>query len=172
MRQWNDNGVPIAYFISFRARGTWLHGDKRGSVSRHHSAYGSPYLPAESNWHAINRARLKVAPVKLSAERRQATIDAIKETCRKRDWLLDAVNIRTNHVHTVVRIGSKSPDIALNAFKANATRTMRERRLWGNEGSPWADKGSKRRLWTDHQVAAASAYVLYEQGDPLPGDEG
>ncbi|PYT00330.1 MAG: hypothetical protein DMF63_07090 [Acidobacteria bacterium] len=171
MRQWNDNDVPVAYFITFRARGTWLHGDKRGSVSRHRNAYGSPYLPPEPSWHATNRARLKVKPVKLEADRRRATLDAIKETCEKRNWLLEASNIRTNHVHTVVRIGLKSPDIALNAFKANATRTMRERRLWLDEGSPWADKGSKRRLWTEEHVAAACAYVLYEQGDPLPGDE-
>ena len=26
--------APLAYFISFRTFGTWLHGDRRGSVDR------------------------------------------------------------------------------------------------------------------------------------------
>ena len=31
---WNDTDTPLAYFISFRIYGTWLRGDKRGSVDR------------------------------------------------------------------------------------------------------------------------------------------
>ncbi|MGH9933202.1 MAG: hypothetical protein ACREA9_28800 [Pyrinomonadaceae bacterium] len=27
---WNDTETPLAYFISFRSYGTWLHGDKPG----------------------------------------------------------------------------------------------------------------------------------------------
>lgn len=32
-RPYNPLG-PVAYFISFRTYGTWLHGDKRGSMDR------------------------------------------------------------------------------------------------------------------------------------------
>jgi hypothetical protein len=38
---WNDSDTPLAYFITFRAYGTWLHGDKRGSVDRHNNRYGA-----------------------------------------------------------------------------------------------------------------------------------
>jgi hypothetical protein len=34
--------------------------------------------------------------------------------------------------------------------------------------SPWADKGSKRKLWNERSVARAIDYVLYGQGDELP----
>jgi REP element-mobilizing transposase RayT len=169
--KWNDTEIPLACFITFRSRGTWLHGDKRGSVSRHRNKYGSSYLPEEKKWLKINKERLKVKPVRLEASRRRAVLDAIKETCEKRGWTLFAANIRSNHVHIVVDIGGKKPEIALNAFKANATRIMRERGLWLEAGSPWADKGSKRRLWNDNEVDGAVSYVKYEQGEPLSDED-
>ena len=168
---WNDTELPLAYLFTFRARGTWLHGDKRGSVSRHRNKYGTRYLPEEPAWLKTNKSRLKVKPVRLDAARRRAAIEAVRETCKKRGWELFVVNARTNHVHCVADIGSKEPEIALNAFKANGTRMMRERRIWLEEGSPWADKGSKRRLWTGGDLDAAIAYVRYEQGGPLADDE-
>ena len=30
----NDSDTALAYFISFRSYGTWLHGDQRGSIDR------------------------------------------------------------------------------------------------------------------------------------------
>jgi len=67
-----------------------------------------------------------------------------------------------------VAIGAKKPDVALNAFKANATRKMREDGCWHSELSPWAAKGSKRYLWNERSLARAIDYVLYGQGDDLP----
>ena len=58
--------------------------------------------------------------------------------------------------------------LLLNAFKANATRKMRENGCWTSESSPWADKGSKRYLWNEASVARAIEYVLFGQGDDLP----
>jgi len=59
----------------------------------------------------------------------------------------------------------------LNAFKANATRQLREDGLWLKEFSPWARKGSKKRLWNEQSVARAIEYVLYGQGDEPPDFE-
>jgi REP element-mobilizing transposase RayT len=73
----------------------------------------------------------------------------------------------TDHVHTVVSANCK-PKWILNAFKANATRTMREADCWHSENSPWVRRGSKKYLWTEQQLLAAIAYVLDDQGEPLP----
>jgi REP element-mobilizing transposase RayT len=81
---------------------------------------------------------------------------------------LYAFNVRTNHVHIVVNARDKDPDLVLNAFKANATRHMRANGSWAFDYSPWAEKGSKRRLWNERQVRAAVDYVLFGQGDDLP----
>ncbi len=165
---WNDTDIPLAYLITFRCYGTWLHGDERGSVNRFRNQYKTSRLPPEKNWVETNTQRLKGKVVALDAARRDAVEKAIRETCGIRGWNLQAINVRTNHVHAVVSIGAKKPEIALNAFKANATRSMRESGCWKNEASPWADKGSKRYLWNERSVALAVDYVINDQGDDLP----
>jgi REP element-mobilizing transposase RayT len=162
-----DNlGIPVAYFVTFRTYGTWLHGDERGSVNRLSNCYGAPMLPPDPRRHARNEHLLELEPVGLDAGRRQATSDAIRETCEIRGWWLYALNARTNHVHVVVTAPCASERV-LNAFKANATRIMRERGLWGYERSPWSRGGSTRYLWNETSLDRAISYVLYGQGDPL-----
>ena len=164
---WNDTDTPLAYFISFRTYGTWLHGDERGSINRFHNQYRSAYIRPNATWQRYNQRNLKCPPVTLNADQRGAVAKAIQETCDIREWWLRAINVRTNHVHTVVT-AEKDPSIVLNAFKANATRQLREDRLWSYEFSPWADRGSKRWLWNERSVASAIDYVLNGQGDDLP----
>jgi len=137
---WNDTDVPLAVLITFRCYGTWLHGDERGSIDRHNNKYGAPKYPATEHWKEISSARLKRPPVKLDAARRKAVEMAIRETCEKRHWGLFAVNVRTNHAHSVLAIGDKDPELALIALKANATRIMRETGCWPYEHSPWSEK--------------------------------
>ena len=165
---WNDTDIPLAYLISFRCYGTWLHGDERGSIDRFHNRYRSPFIRPNKKWHEHNKQKLSGPAVRLDAGRRAAVEAAIRETCDVRQWLLRAVNVRTNHAHSVVSIGATKPERALNAFKAYATRKMRENGCWLSEHSPWADKGSKRRLWTQRSVERAIDYVINGQGDDLP----
>jgi len=164
---WNDTDTPLALFVSFRTYGTWLHGDKRGSIDRYHNQYRAPYLPPNQRWESYNQQLLKTKPLILKAKHRRLIKAAIRETCDIRKWLLLAVNVRTNHVHSVVSANKKAW-IVLNAFKANATRKLREAGLWLHAFSPWADKGSKRKLWNERSVAKAIDYVMNWQGDDLP----
>jgi REP element-mobilizing transposase RayT len=165
---WNDTDIPLAFLITFRSHGTWLHGDERGSVSRFRNQYKSPRLPPEKKWLDINTKRLRDEPVTLDANQRGCVEAAARETCKFRQWYLHAINVRTNHVHLVASIGDKKPELALNAFKANATRMMKQAGCWNLTCSPWADKGSIRYLWNEKSVQRAIDYVLYGQGDDLP----
>jgi REP element-mobilizing transposase RayT len=161
------NNVPLGYLVTFRGHGTWLHGDYRGSVDRFHNRYGGPLIPPNSQWQKHNREELKYPPVKLNSQQRSAVEEAIRETCQIRKWSLWAINARTNHIHTVVSAPCK-PEKIRTAFKANATRKMRESGCWLREESPWADRGSRRYLWTETDLINAIAYVEYDQGEPLP----
>ena len=165
---WNDTNIPLAIFFTFRSYGTWLHGDERGSVDRHNNKYGSPRIPANSNWRKHNEQLLRHPPVTLNAASRKSVENAIRILCEKRGWTLLAINVRTNHVHAVICIGSKRPSDALTAMKANATRQLREDGQWPQEHSPWAEKGSKRKLWNEKSIAEACNYVDNAQGDDLP----
>jgi len=51
---WNDTDTPLAYLITFRAYGTWLHGDARGSIDRFHNRYRSLYIEPDERWHRHN----------------------------------------------------------------------------------------------------------------------
>jgi REP element-mobilizing transposase RayT len=165
---WNETGIPLAYLITFRCYGTWLHGDERGSVDEFNNKYDTPLLPANKKWLEFNKGILKYPPVKLNPEMRKLVESALRETCEIRGWQLFAINVRTNHAHSVVAVGNASSKKVLSAFKANATRKMRENNCWQFECSPWADKGSRRFLWTGKSIEIAIDYVINGQGKPLP----
>ena len=75
---------PLGYLITFRSFGTWLHGDRRGSVNRFHNRFGTPRLPQNEGWRKYNRDALKQLPVRLGSRQRRAIEEAIRETCKKR----------------------------------------------------------------------------------------
>ena len=165
---WNDRETPIAYLITFRCYGTWLHGDERGSVNKFNNRYQSPFLEADKNWETENKYKSKGNPVALNAEQRVTVEQTIREVCEYKHWVLHTVNVRTNHIHTVVSTGNYSAKAALNAFKAYSTKNFRKYNLWNFEHSPWSDKGSERYLWNEKSLAAAIEYVASRQGEDLP----
>jgi REP element-mobilizing transposase RayT len=167
MDGFRDEDFPLAYLITFRAYGTWLHGDTRGSVDQHHNRFGSPRIATNEPWRKHNQSLLAQPPVKLRSRQRRLVEEAIRETCKLRKWELWTMNIRTNHVHSVVGARCK-PEKVLAALKANATRKLREAGLWRSSKTPWVDKGSKRYLWTESDVINAVVYVEYDQGESLP----
>jgi REP element-mobilizing transposase RayT len=166
-QEFSDDHTPTACFITFRSYGTWLHGDQRRSVDRFHNRYGTPKLAPNPQRRKYEESLLKRPPVKLTAKQRAATEDAIRDTCKTRKWILWAVNVRTNHAHSVVTADCNSR-VVRSALKANATRTMRERGCWRSEDSPWAARGRRRSLWSQKDLLNAIDYVLYDQGEPLP----
>ena len=165
---WNDTDAPIAYFISFRTYGTWLHGDERGSIDRFNNVYETPYIEPNAKWVVYNRANLKSPPYVLNAKARKIVETAISEVCIYRGCELYAMNVRTNHAHSVVDAFGPSSASLLNSFKAYSTRDLRAQGCWLYEHSPWADKGSRRRIWNEQGLEAAIDYVLNGQGGPLP----
>lgn len=165
---WNDTDIPLGYLITFRCYGTWLHGDERGSIDRLHNRYKSPHLPRNDLRRAGNQRLMQSDPVTLNAKQPQSVDAAVREVCAHRRWTLHALNVRTNHVHVVAGIGTAKPERALNDLKAYSTRRMRRDGSWREPHSPWADRGSKRYLWTERSLALAIDYVLNGQGDELP----
>jgi len=109
---------------------------------------------------------MKQPPVTLTSHQRAIVEAAIRETCTTRKWQLWTVNVRTNHVHSVIS-ADKKPEAILGALKANATRAMGQAGAWTGGTSPWAHGGSKKYLWDDKELANGIAYVDGVQGEPL-----
>jgi len=162
--EFDSNEFPLAYFITFRTYGTWLHGDSRGSIDRQNNTYGRPLLKPDNSREQRESRLLAHAPVMLTPAQRKAVERDLREVCQARGYVLLAVNVRTNHVHVVTSAACK-PEPLLNAFKSYSTRKLRELGLISEGTKPWVRHGSTRYLWKEPQVEQAISYVLYGQGD-------
>jgi REP element-mobilizing transposase RayT len=166
MRDFDDNEFPLAYLITFRCYGTWLHGDERGSMDRKHNIYGTARLPHNQRLEDSDRKQLDHPPLTLDAKQRQVTEKAVQEVCEHCKYILRTINVRTNHAHTVVTAMCK-PEPVLDAFKSYATRALRRAGLIPATLKPWVRHGSTIYLWKERDVAKAVEYVMLGQGDDL-----
>jgi REP element-mobilizing transposase RayT len=160
----DTNIFPLAYLVTFRTYGTWLHGDERGSVDRKHNVYGTPRLDPNANRKNAETIQLIHAPITLNEAQRKVVETAVREVCRYRGYALLAVNARTNHVHAVISSAGK-PEPILNVLKAYATRKLRQTGLISASTNLWVRHGSTRYLWKERHVEKAMNYVLYGPGE-------
>ena len=109
------------------------------------------------------KVALKHPEILLNLSQRKVVELAIREVCTHRQYSLHAINVLTNHVHTVVSAPRK-PEHVMDSFKAYATRKLREAGLLGRDVKPWARHGSTPYLWTEEQVQRAIDYVINGQG--------
>jgi REP element-mobilizing transposase RayT len=162
---WDDNSFPAAYLITFRAYGTWLHGDERGAVDVHRgqNRYRALKVPDNPKLESLMSRNMKQDPFLLD-EKMRATVDlAIRQVCDLRGYDLLAINVRTNHVHAVVAAQCKPEHIA-DSFKSYSTRELRRECLIDAQTKPWSRGRSRKYLWKSKHVDAAIWYVLYSQG--------
>ncbi|MBI3269391.1 MAG: hypothetical protein HYZ53_10260 [Planctomycetes bacterium] len=160
--------IPLAYFITFRTYGTWLHGDTRGSVDRKHNVFGMPLLPHDPKRAGEDAAAMANPSSVLSAAQRAIVEAAVKGVCEHRGWILHALNVRTNHLHVVVS-AQVSPERVMADFKAWGTRRLVEGGTMGRGARVWTRHGSTKYLWRSEAVAAACNYVIHgQEGDQLP----
>ena len=164
--EWDDNEFPLAYFITFRTYGTWLHGDDRRSVDTHDgkNVYGFPDRDPNKNLRNRMRDNMKGLPVCLDRAQRGIVKEAIKEVCEVRGYRLLALNVRTNHIHVVVSAVKKSETVA-GEFKRIATSRLRDNGYFLNGRRIWSRGRSRPPLWKPREVESAIEYVLYRQGD-------
>ncbi|MEQ1604985.1 MAG: hypothetical protein ABL999_08955 [Pyrinomonadaceae bacterium] len=164
---WDDNAFPLGYLITVRTYGTWLHGDERGSVDRHgKNIYGTPRIVQNENLRSQMAEEMRAEPFILNREQIFVVDSEIREVCLVRNYLLRALNVRTNHFHVVVS-AQKRPELIASSFKSNATRSLREKDLVLPESRIWSRGLSRRYLWKPHHVAGAIDYTLNRQGPDL-----
>ena len=151
----DDNEFPLAYLISFRTYGTWLHVDNRGSTSRKQNKFGTPRIAPNLRLQRAELKQLQHPPIKLDSRQRPVVEQAVREVCTNRGYWLRAINVRTNHVHTVVSAAIK-PEPILQAFQAYATRKLRMAGLQPEDVKPWTRHGSTPYLWKERHVERES----------------
>jgi len=159
---------PLAYLLTFTTYGTWLHGDERGSVNRRARGRSKPIAPdAILNDHM--RDKLKHPALKLSGPMRKDVREALTGYCDFKQWPLQALHVRTSHVHLVVSAVADSARM-LNGLKARATRMLREAGLLQADRPIWTERGNIGLLFTRQAVTEAIDYVMHQQGEALPDE--
>jgi len=135
-------------------------------MDRKHNMYGAPKISQNALLEQSDLRQRKHSPVILDSRQRQIVEEAIRGVCEHRKYLLRAVNVRTNHAHSVVTALQK-PEPILDAFKSYATRALRRAGLLSTTVRPWARHGSTIYLWKERDLAKAIEYVMLGQGDEL-----
>jgi REP element-mobilizing transposase RayT len=165
---WDDSEFPLAYLITFRTYGTWLHGDDRRSVDRHgQNRYNTPLIQPNERLLGQMTENLLNECFLLTGPQRRHVDAAIREVCDFKRFALRALNVRTNHAHVVLSARSRPEPIA-TAFKAYATRRLRQENLIPLRSRVWSRGESTRYLWKQKFVERAIDYVLNGQGESLP----
>ena len=120
-------------------------------------------MPANRRLLGEEKAELKHEAVVLNLVQREVVELAIREVCEYRAYVLHAVNVLTNHVHSVVSAPDK-PERVMESFKAYSTRRLREANLLPRDVKPWGRHGSTPYLWTEESMRRAINYVVDGQG--------
>ena len=74
-----------------------------------------------------------------------------------------ALNVRTNHVHSVVQATGRKPELVLNYFKSWATRRLREIEYRAIDARIWTEGGSTRWINNEAGLRGAMDYELNQQ---------
>jgi REP element-mobilizing transposase RayT len=156
----------MRYFITFACYGVHLHGDESGIVDRRHNTPGRPFAEASAERVAVKRRQMDQEPYHLDRMRQAIVFDALREVCLHRRWNLLAAHVRTSHIHVVLEAEVR-PEMAMNAFKSYASRSLNRLGIDQEDRKRWARHGSTRWLWEDADVATAIQYVVEGQGEAM-----
>ena len=135
------HNTPIAYFLTFTVRGSWRHGDSRGSWKRN----GQFVAPNST----VNAMPNNNPPHYFSEEECRVIENAMEEVCTERQWTLHENSVLNNHVHVVVTAPDILPENVMRLLKAKATMRLRKRGFVGSEDKIWTQHGSTKYVFDE-----------------------
>ena len=145
------------YFLTWTTYGTWIPGDDRGSFIN--DRIEGPGLSRRKDHLRISSSdRLTQDPFVLDDRARGLVGSAIREHAAHNRWPVLALNVRTNHVHLVLKT-DRPPERLMNGMKAWSTRALREHGVVDADRRVWTRHGSTRHLHTLESLHRAIRYV-------------
>jgi len=143
--------TPIAYFLTFTVRGSWRHGDVRGSWKRN-----AQFVAPDSNVIVIPNNN---PPHYLREEECRIVENALAEVCAERQWVLHEKSVLNNHVHVVVTAPDITPENVMKLLKAKATMRLRKAGFVGTEEKIWTRHGSTKYIFDEKGLHTTCEYV-------------
>jgi REP element-mobilizing transposase RayT len=163
-----------AWLLTWTTYGSWLPGDRRGSVTRMrevpgprrlHNIPGTPYDGPLPELESVAQAALNGSPIFLTLPQAERITTQFRETAAYRGWRLLASAVMRNHVHLVVVANEEvtSADL-LRTFKSYASRALNAAWARPAGGRWWTTSASRRSLKDARAVEAAVKYVREQPG--------
>ena len=149
-----------AYLITWTTYRTWLPGDDRRWVDRKESAIQQP----DRAKRAQARQPLKGDVIALNDEQRRMVDQTTHDHCRHRDWILHAINVRSNHMHGVITADAR-PGAVMSQLKAWCSRRLNEsqtQRQSRSSGARWWTRHGRTK-WIDNEAYLANAIRYVKQ---------
>jgi len=172
-----------SWLLSNTTYGTWLPGERKGSVTSvrelrpedeltasrvEHDVPGEPWEEEIPGLRHSALHLMKGPAIYLDLEKAEALLAQFQETASYRGWTLRAVAIMASHFHIVVQVpGDPEPRKMLVDFKAYGSRVLNRRYSKPPSDTWWTTNNSKRKLPDELALANAINYVLYKQPNPL-----
>ena len=150
------------WFVTFSSIGSRLPGDERGSYH-----WDGKFIPPSPMLRGFVQAGMRNSSVKFINDfERRLVFQAIVEICKKRDWPIGALNVRTDHVHLLLFTKTDvASDTIAQAVKSKVTMRLHRNVERFKEVSPiWSRGYDKTRVddldaWRD-----LAEYALLKQG--------
>ena len=153
--------MSLAYFSTWTTYGTWLPGDLRGWY-QHGRGLQEP--DAQRRFEAL--LSLAESAWTLDPDQRRLVEKTVADHSAIRQWVLHAVNCRSNHVHVVVTAPDRPIELPREQFKAWCTRRLKERQQARSavRENWWTERGWDEYIDDDDELAIVNTYVWEGQG--------
>ena len=149
-----------SYFFTLATYGSRLPGDARGTLSRK-----GEFIVANPRLHEVME-ELSSPAVYLDFGTRAILFDAIISYGRDVKIVVDAVNVRTEHLHMLLTpLFPTTPEYCVHAFKRKMTNVLRNLRNYSTVPRYWARSYYCATLTSYKAWYNRLCYTLYDQGD-------
>ncbi len=155
--------IGRAYFLTFSTYGSYLLGREKGSYR-----WNSFYVKPNQGLRRYMERRLNESSVMLSFKKRALIHDAFMASACLFGWEIDALNVRTRHVHIVLFTSNgESGEEIVRKLKTGATYALQKNGFRVVGSRVWTKSFAITTIWNIGFWRRKVVYTLDEQGSNL-----
>jgi len=142
--------TTYGYMMTWTTYGSWLQGDKRGSIKK-----GKLIGPCKG-LEQVNKDNQTGATVRLNRMQKEKVRKAIIERSLKAGERLLAISVHSNHVHVVLGCGGKKIGSVASELKNSAYFALKSE---GHDGRVWTRGYDVRYCFDEKELQSRIEYV-------------
>ncbi len=149
------------YFLTFSYYATWLLGNEKGSYR-----WNSQHFSSEPGLLEYMRNLCQAPKVVFEKFSCALIHDAFVDVCREKSWHIDALNVRTTHIHAIIYAPNfDDPNKLVGILKYEIRKRVKEELDFKEGDKIWTKRAGN--LFVDNIAfwRAKVDYVLNQQGD-------